>query len=211
MRPRRRVWLMLCLLLGGCAAGVSVVADPDYRVERGRSLVVVVESPREAELEAVSRQVRGLLTAELSRRWLNVLDRDVLVQTSPDLGPTLAQAARQLQIGGRVPPAVAERLLADHGVGQLLLVDVLRYDQSWGHETRITRIGVEARLVHMVDNRTLWQGRYEVGVSDAPGSGYEAAPRRAAGEMARLLSDEQSPTRDSPMWSWYVLEYFRPN
>jgi hypothetical protein len=92
-----------------------------------------------------------------------------------------------------------------------LVVDVFRYEQHWGRETRITRVGVEGRLVQLVGGRTLWQARYDPEISDAPGRGYDAATRRAATELVRLLSEGWPRLQDTPAANWPVVEYFTPN
>lgn len=208
---RSGLHLAVCLLVCGCAPAPFVVADPSYRVERGQSWVLVVDLPREAELATPSRQVGRLVTMELGARWFNVLDRDLLVQAVPELGALLADAARQVVIGQRVSPECVDRLASRYGVGQLLVVDVFRYEQHWGRETRITRVGVEGRLVHLAEGRTLWQARYDPEISDAPGRGYDAATRRAASELVRLLSDGWPRLQDTPAANWPVVEYFTPN
>jgi hypothetical protein len=211
MRSLRRAGFALCIMFGGCAIGATVGSDPAYRAERGLSSVLVIESPRGPQLSSPSREVARLMATELGLRWFNVLDREVLVRTFPDLESLLAQVARRLALGQSMQDTLSERLAREYGVGQILLVDLFRHEQFWGRETRITRVGVEARLVRLVDGRTLWQGRYEPEVSDAPGSGFETAARRAVGELVRLLSDEWPRFKDTPMASWYVLELFAPN
>jgi len=188
-----------------------VTADPGYRMERGQSWVVVVDLPRGPELATPSRQVGRLVTIELATRWFNVLDRDLLVQSAPELGAVLGEAARQVAVGQRVSPEIVERLARPHGVGQLLVVDVFRHEQFWGRETRITRVGVEGRLVQLASGHTLWQARYDPELSDAPGRGYDAAARRAARELVRLLSDGWPQLKDTVVADWPVVEYLTPN
>jgi hypothetical protein len=203
--------LLLALLLSGCASRSFVLRDPAYRVERSATWVVVVESPRASDLAAPTKTVGRLVANELSLRWFNVLDRDLLLQADPQLEPRLSRAAQQASLGQRVEPEVVERLSRDHGVGQLLVVDVFRYDQFWGRETRITRVGVEARLVQLQDNRILWQGRADPDVAGLPGGGFEAAAHRAAGELVRLMSGELPRVEDTPLATWPLLEHLVPN
>lgn len=211
MPSRRRAWLALCLLLGGCTPAPFVVADPAYRMERGQSWVVVVEVPRGPELATPSRQVKQLVTIELGTRWFNVLDGDLLVRSAPELGAVLADAARQVAVGQRVSPEIVEQLARPHGVGQLLVVDVFRHEQFWGRETRITRVGVDGRLVQLASGHTLWQARYDPELSDSAGRGYDAAARRAATELVRLLSDGWPRLKDTVVADWPVVEYLTPN
>jgi hypothetical protein len=211
MLSRRRVWLLLCLLVGGCMPRPMVVADPAYRMERGQSWVVVVDVPRGPEMATPSRQVGRLVTIELGTRWFNVLDRDLLVRSAPELGAVLAEAARQIAVGQRVSPEIVDQLARPHGVGQLLVVDVFRHEQLWGRETRITRVGVEGRLVQLASSHTLWQARYDPEISDTPGRGYDGAARRAATELVRLLSDGWPRLKDTAVADWPVVEYLIPN
>lgn len=202
---------LLAGLLAGCTGKTFVLADPAYRTERSSSWVVVVEVPRDAPLDAPARQVGRRVAAELALRWFNVLDRDLLVQANPDLGPALHRAARGLMTGERVDPRLAERLLHRHGVGQLLVVDVFRHEQLWGRETRITRVGADAQLVHLGDGTILWQGRTDPAISGATGSAFDSASQRAAEELVRQISELPPRFGDSPFASWPVLEYFAPN
>lgn len=211
MPSRRCAWAAWCLLLVGCTPTSLVVADPAYRMDRGQSWVVVVDMPREPAMAAPSRQVGRLVTTELGTTWFNVLDRDLLVQSAPELGAVLGEAARQVAVGHRVSPEIVERLARPHGVGQLLVIDVFRHEQFWGRETRITRVGVEGRLVQLASGRTLWQARFDPEVSEAPGRGYDAATRRAATELVRLLSDRWPRLKDTAVADWPVVEYLTPN
>jgi hypothetical protein len=202
---------VLATLVAGCAGTSVVLPDPAYRAERASNWIVVVEVPRDAALEAPSRQVGRLVAAELALRWFNVVDRDLLLQAHPDLGPPLRRAARGLLIGDEVDPHLAERLLRRHGVGQMLVVDVFRHEQRWGRETRVTHVGAEARLVQLGEGRILWQGRTDPAVSGVAGSGFDTATRRAAGELVRLLCEAKPHFADTPMATWPVLEYVAPN
>ena len=211
--PYRSVAVVALLagLFAGCSAGGTfVLADPAYRTERASSWLIVVEAPRNGVLDGPSRQISRLVAAELALRWFNVLDRDLLVQAQPDLGPALGRAARALLTGERVDPQLAERLRR-HGVGQLLVVDVFRHEQVWGRETRVTRVGVDAYLVHLGAGKILWQGRTDPAVSGAAGSGFETAAQRAADELVRHLCEAPPRLADTPLATWPVLEYFVPN
>ncbi len=204
------VVLLVCLV-AGCPATTFVLADPAYRVERSSGWVVVVEVPRESPLDVPARQVGRQVAAELALRWFNVRDRHLLVQAYPDLGPALSHAARGLLTGEHVDPHLADRLLLRHGVGQLLVVDVFRHEQVWGRDTRITRVGAEARLVRVADGNILWQGRTDAAISGATGSAFDTASRRAAEELVRQLCEAPPRLADTPFAAWPVLEYVTPN
>jgi hypothetical protein len=204
-------WLLVARFLGGCANGAFVLADPDYKAERGRSGVLVLAAPREGADAEVGREVARLFTTELGSRWFNVVDLEFVLGGSPDLGRALGQMPRQFLAGEQVDARMAEQLYRRHGIGQLLIVDVFRRDQYWGRETKITRVGVEARLVQVAEGRTLWQGRSDPESSESPGSGFDAASRRAVRELVRLLSGGVPEWKDTPPASWPILEYFTPN
>lgn len=203
--------LAFATLAAGCANGAVVASDPAYPASRGSSWVVVAEAPRQADLTAPTRQVGRLVASELSARWLNVLDRESLVQAHPALGPLLDRATRQLAVGEQPDPKTVEHLLHRHGVGQLLVVDVFRHEQVWGRETRIVRVGADARLVDLAEGRIVWQGRTDPETSGAPGSGFDLAAQRAARELVRLLCGARQRFADTPFATWPVLEYFTPN
>jgi len=203
--------MALLAWLTGCAPRAVVLADPAYRVERGRSHILVVGASRTEELEGATRQARRLFADALATRWFNIQDQELLVASHPELAAPLSQAVRQLQANGRVESSLATRLLRESGVGQLFLVDVFCFDQYWGKLNKVTRVGVEARLVHVAEGRTLWQARYDPEISGEAGNGFDAATRRAVRELVHMLNQELPEFRDTPMADWPVLEYFTPN
>ena len=207
----RRIGLIL-LVVGGCSSqSPTILADPSYEAERGRSYLAVVAAPRQLALLMPADEARRLVASGLRNRWFNVLDVDALTTLDPALAPLLQRAALDILAGKSVNKEAVDRLARLHGIGQLLVVDVYQYDQYWGRETKITRVGVEARLVQLADGRTLWEGRNDPEVSGAPGTGYDAATRQAAQELVRVLLNEQPRWRELPMMNWPVINDLAPN
>jgi hypothetical protein len=202
---------VLALALIGCANRASVVADPDYRAARARSRVLVVPRAQDVGSAPAVHAAARLLTAELASRWFNVLSLDIVLQTSPDLGPPLFRMAHQALAGQPIDRGVVEVLMQRHGVAQLLVMDVFQYEQYWGRQTKVTRVGVEARLVQLAEGRTLWQGRCDPELSGAPGDGFDAATRGAVQELVRAMTNGSPEFKDTPFAAWPVLEYFAPN
>ncbi len=212
MRSAKRGLWLLVLLVAGCAApGATILADPSYEAERGRSYVAVVAAPRQPALWLPADDARRLVASGLRNRWFNVLDVDALTTLDPALAPLLSRAGLDILAGRPVNKETVERLGRLHGVGQLLVVDVYQYDQYWGRETKITRVGVEARLVQLADGRTLWEGRNDPEVSGVPGTGYEAATRQAAQELVRVLLNDQPRFRELSIMNWPVINDLAPN
>ncbi len=211
---RRIDCFLVCLpllWLLGCAKSHIALEAPDYPVQRGRSAIVVVAVPREPEGAALAGEAGRLVSAELATRWYNVLDPAQLRQVSPAVGPLLDRLARQALAGEPPDPVDSEELLQRYGVGQLLAVDLYRYEQYWGRETKITRVGVEARLILIGGGRILWRGRADPECSGAPGSGFDSATRRAVRELVQVMNHELPRFQDTPFADWPVLEYFTPN
>ncbi len=207
--------LVACVLMPLAVSCVwpqaTMMADPAYRVERGRSYVAVIAAPREPGLTGPVEEARQLVASGLRGRWFNVVDLEALLTLDPGLGVLLRRAALETLAGKPVERPVADSLGRLHGIGQILVVDVYRFDQYWGRETKLTRVGVEARLVHLADGRTLWEGRHDPEISGAPGKGYDTATRRAAEELVRLLVNELPRFRDLPVASWPVVDDLAPN
>jgi hypothetical protein len=201
--------LLACLM--GCANNAFILAAPDYEAERGKSSILVLPILREPAAGPIIRDAVRMLTAELASRWFNVLDLDLVRRASPQLEPHLMRLAQQVLAGQVVDRSMADTLFLDHGVGQLLVLDVFRYDQYWGRETKITRVGMEARLVHVAEGRMLWQGRYDPELSDSPGHGFDAATRRVVRELVRFMTNGSPEFRDTPFAKWPILEHLAPN
>jgi hypothetical protein len=208
------VGFALCIaliFLAGCANGPSVVASADFATERVRSGILVVPSPRDPASVPVAREAARLLAADLATRWFMVLDLDFVLKASPDIGPHLARISHQAMAGQLVDRQVAEVLFQRHGVGQLVVMDVFRYEQYWGRQSKITRVGVEARLVQIAAGRILWQGRYDPELSGSPGHALDAATRRVVRELVRVMTNGLPELKDTPVADWPLLEYFTPN
>ena len=157
-----------------------------------------------------SQRVARRVSAELAIRWFNLVDRDLLLLRSPDLVVGLTRTVPILQSGGAAPSDLVDRLALAYGVGQVLLVDVFEHEQVWGREARVTRVGVEARLIRLTDGHTLWEGRCIPEVVGARGSGFEATEERAARDIVRLLQNEWPKLAETPVATWPVLEYVIP-
>jgi hypothetical protein len=202
---------MSLLALSGCGNGASWYAAPDYGRERARSAVLVVPALKGSEEDRVVREVAHSLFAELSPHWFQLVDLEWVRRTSPGLETGVLDAAPRLMAGQQIPSRLQTDLLALHGVEKFLLLHLFRHEQYWGRETKITRVGIEARLVHLVDGRILWQGRYDPEMSGAPGSGFESGARQVVREMVQALTNGPPVFKDTPMANWPVLEYFSPN
>jgi hypothetical protein len=200
-------------LLAGCAGPprAFVIADPDYASERARSTILVLPGPRVAGAPGIARAAAHTLAAELGSRWFNVVEVDHLLRSNPALEAPLGRAALQALNGEPIDQGLAERLLTGYGIGQLMVVDVYQYEQYWGRQTKITRVGMEARLVQIPRGRILWQGRYDPELSGYAGHGYEAATQRAVRELVRALTGGPAVAADYTDWNWPVVEYFEPN
>jgi hypothetical protein len=201
------VWAVgLCGALWGCAPAHFVAPDPAYPAERYRSRIVVLESPRAGDLAGPSRRMARRVSAELAPQWFNLVDRELLGQRAPDLLAALQGSLPILQGGGGAPGELVERLATPHGIGQVLIVDVFHHEQTWGREARITRVGIEARLIRLHDGRILWEGRCAPELVGARGSGFEVTEERAAREIVRLLQGAWPRLADTPLATWPVLD-----
>ena len=211
---RLLVLLGVCLtLVAGCVGPprAFVIADPDYASERTRSAILVLPGPRAAGTPDITRAAARTLAAELGSRWFNVMEMELLLRSNPELEPPLARAALQALDGEPIDRGLAETLLRSYGIGQLMVVDVYQYEQYWGRQTKITRVGMEARLVQISRGRILWQGRYDPEQTGYPGHGFDAATQRAVRELVRALTSGPTVPADFTDWNWPVIEYFEPN
>jgi hypothetical protein len=210
--PRR--WKVLgwaTLVLAGCARP-NVLVDPHYAVERGRSAVVVVPAQRDGEEAGAVSQAASLLAQELGSRWFNVVALEHLVRDNPESLEQLRTLARHALSGRPLDRALSAALYERHWIGQVLIVDLFRYEQIWGRLTKITRVGIEARLVLLEDGRVLWRGRYAPEVGEAAGHSFAAATRQAVQGLVRALRQEWPDWREVPLAADLpVLEYLAPN
>lgn len=203
---------LVALAAAAACAGPRVAARPDYLLERGRSAILVLPGQRDPARVPAGRQVAGLFARELGSRFFNVVDTEYFLTASPDLAPQVRRLAAQALSGQLLDREAAQALFQRHGIGQLLVVDTFRYEQHWGRETKITRVGIDARLVHIAEGRILWHGRTDPELSGAPGHAFDAAARRAVRELVRAMTGEPPDPRDTPLVDVPILgEYLMPN
>ena len=211
---RLLVLLGICLAIGANCVGAPrpfVIADPDYASERARSGILVLPGPRATGAPGIARSAAHTLAAELGSRWFNVVEGELLLRSNPELEPLLTRAALQALGGEPIDRGLTETLLRSYGIGQLMVVDVYQYEQYWGRQTKLTRVGMEARLVQIPRGRVLWQGRYDPELSGYPGHGFDAATQRAVRALVQALTNGPTVPADFTDWNWPLIEQFEPN
>jgi hypothetical protein len=73
------------------------------------------------------------------------------------------------------------------GVRRALVVNVYGVDQHWDGSTRVTRVGVEARLIALPSGVLLWAGKIAPGSAGTAGWSFERATRIAVRRLADSL------------------------
>ncbi len=174
---------------GGCLGERQAFLHLGHdRLETGAAVLVLPVWSDEAN-RAVAERMARLLAQELGARWGNVKSHDWLRETGAWTvtgdGQTGGARLQSLVASLQSPPS-GEGL----AVGTVVVVEVSLYEQYWERLTKITRVGLEARLIHPSTGHPLWGGRYDVQVKGHPGRAFDDATRLAISGLAEALDRE---------------------
>lgn len=181
------ILLSLGLLVGGCAAPVTLrPLQPVVIPREGRTVVMPALAPTEDRplVEAVAR----LFVLELSHSAIDARGLDWVREEARARGWDTSLSS----IEEGVPLRDGEMKLqaidwAALGVRRALVVNVYGVDQQWEGTARVTRVGVEARLIALPSGVLLWAGKIAPGSAGTAGWSFEHATRIAVRRLAESL------------------------
>jgi len=180
--------LSLGLLVGGCAKEPVVLhpLQPFVISREGRTVVLPALTPTEDRplVEAVAR----LFVLELSDSAIDARGLDWVREEARIRGWDTSLSS----IEGGVPLRDGEMKLqaidwTALGVRRALVVNVYGVDQHWEGTARVTRVGVEARLIALPSGVVLWGGKIAPGSAGTAGWSFEHATRIAVRKLAESL------------------------
>jgi hypothetical protein len=135
-------------------------------------------------VEAVAR----LFVLELSHSGIDVRGPDWLREEARahgwDTSLSSIGEGMFLRDGEAKPTAVDWDAL---GVRRALVVNLYGVDQHWEGTARVTRVGVEARLIALPSGVLLWAGKIAPGSAGTAGWSFEYATRIAVRRLAESL------------------------
>lgn len=169
------IMLGLGLLVGGCASPPappslqSVVISQDGRT-------VVMPALTTTEDRPLVEEVVRLFVLELSRSRFDVRGLDWVREEARargwDTPPAFFQDGVLRQEGEMKSPGVDWAAL---GVRRALVIDLNGVDQHWDGTARVTRVGIEARLVALPSGMPLWAWKVAPGSAGTAGWSFEHA------------------------------------
>lgn len=181
------IFLSLGLLVGGCATPAGrPPLQPVVIPREGRTVVVPALAPTEDRplVEAIAR----LFVLELSHSGIDVRGPDWLQEEARARGwdTSLSSIGEGvfLRDGEAKLPVLDWDAL---GVRRALVVNLYGVDQHWDGTTRVTRVGVEARLIALPSGVQLWAGKIAPGSAGTAGWSFEYATRIAVRKLAESL------------------------
>lgn len=185
------ILLSVGLLIGGCAPPATLsTLQPVVIPREGRTVVIPAPAPTEDRplVEAVAR----LFVLELSHSGIDVRGLDWLQEEArtrgwdwhsgqwPGISDPTPDARRQTSETGGID---WEAL----GVRRVMVVNLYGVDQYWEGTARVTRVGVEARLIALPSGALLWAGKIAPGSAETAGWSFERATRIAVRRLVESL------------------------
>lgn len=182
------VFVSLGLLVGGCASTAATPSlQPVVIPREGRT--VVLPALASVEDRPLAEEVARLFVLELSRAGIDVRG-PAWVRDEARLRGWDWPADQRLSSG--------DSTLSTHhftletsgvdwgalGVGQAMMVNLYGVDQHWEGTARVTRVGVEARLIALPSGALLWAGKIAPGSAGTAGWSFERATRIAVRKLA---------------------------
>jgi len=177
----------LLLLVGGCLGTRQTFLRLDADRLKPGAVVLVLPVWSDEENKGVVERVARLLASELGARWGNVKSSDGFPQLERQSPPPLDRVLEELHRLRRAGSTAMPEGLEAHTV---VAVEVSLYEQYWDRLTKITRVGLEARMIHLLTGRTLWGGRFDAQVKGHPGRAFDDATRLAVTGLASAMDRE---------------------
>lgn len=181
------VLVSLGLLVGGCAGPAAPpTLQPVVITREGRTVVIPARAPTEDRplVEAVAR----LFVLELSHVGMDIRGLDWVREEARvrgwDTSLSWLQEGVSIQDTESNRPTVAWDAL---GVRRALVVTLTGVDQHWDGAARVTRVGVEARLIALPSGVVLWAGKIAPGSSGTAGWSFEHATHLAVRTLVASL------------------------
>lgn len=177
------ILLSLGLLIGGCASPIiSPTLQPVVISQDGRT--VVMPALVATEDRPLVEEVVRLFVLELSRSRLDVRGLDWVREEARargwDSSLLYLQEGVPFRDGEAKPQAVDWAAL---GVRRALVVNLNGVDQHWDGTARVTRVGVEARLIALPSGTLLWAWKTAPGSAGTAGWSFEYAVRVAVRKL----------------------------
>jgi RNA polymerase sigma factor for flagellar operon FliA len=181
------ILVSLGVLLAGCAAPSSPASHHSIVIPRHGRVVVI---PRSASVEdrPLAEAVARLFVLEMSGSRTEVEGLDWLREQARSRGwdVPLGSLVEDVALPDRDarPPLIDWGAL---GVTSVLVVSVFGVDQYWEETARVTRVGVEARLISLPSGDLLWAGSVVPASAGMTGWSFEHATRVAVRKLAERL------------------------
>lgn len=179
------------LLVGGCASSTAPSALRPVVIPRdGRT--VVLPAPASVEDRPLVEEVARLFVLELSHAGIDV--------RGPDWVREEARSRGWDWRGDQWPQIIDSTLDPRHstpdtggvnwdvlGVRRVIVVDLHGVDQHWDGTARVTRVGIEARLIALPSGAVLWAGKIAPGSAGTAGWSFERATRIAVQKLVESV------------------------
>lgn len=179
-------------VLAGCETKHPAPIAPSVVMLR-QSPVVVIPAPSSTEDRLLAEGVARLFVLELSSSGMDVRGLDWLREEARSRGwdLTLAPLTEWMAQAGERSWLASSRLggidWQTLGVSRVLIVGVFGVEQHWEGPVKVTRVGVEARLIALPTGEPLWAGRIAPASAGTTGWSFEYAARAAVRKLAESL------------------------
>lgn len=182
-------------VLAGCAAKHPAPIAPSVIMLR-QSPVVVIPAPSSTEDKLLTEGVARLFVLELSGSGMDARGLDWLREearsrgwdsTLAPLTEWMAQAGEGGERSWLAPSHLGGIDWQALGVSRVLIVGVFGVEQHWEGPVKVTRVGVEARLIALPTGEPLWAGRIAPASAGTTGWSFEYAARAAVRKLAESL------------------------
>jgi hypothetical protein len=149
-------------------------------------------------VEAVAR----LVARAFHDRWGNVVPYETYLKVAnatlvapQDLGLRLSLMTDR---GHHESQWLIERL----GIQTVVLVEVYDLEQRWTRGGKATRVGVDARALHLPSSELLWRARYRPEIEGRPGRAVSTSVELAVHQLVMAIHGETEGPIATQWWLW---------
>lgn len=185
------VFLSVGVLVGGCASPAApLTLQPVVISREGRTAVL----PARVSVEdrPLVEEVARLFVLELSHAGIDTRGPDWVREEARSRGWDW-RGGRWPQISDSIPDAQQSTVEMGGvnwealGVRRIMMVNLYGVDQHWEGTVRVTRVGVEARLIALPSGTLLWAGKIAPGSAGTVGWSFEHATRIAVRRLVESI------------------------
>lgn len=178
-----------------CTDNIFIFRHPDFDKWKPYGKILIIPVIREHENRKIYEYIARQFSNELNDKWGNVINYDTFLLEITKKGLTYAVEELANKIVNMVNIDEENiRLLRDEfHINSIIVTDLYFYEQYWGKVTKITRVGLEIKVIQLFTGNILFSARYSPEIRSFNEKGFNYATRKVISRIVNEMSLDYSP------------------